>query len=93
MIQYLKYTGQFQCLKKSSVLYIPSQHLATTHLLTSCIVLPFPHSWNHTVCTLFVMVSFTQQYPFNFLRVFSWLNCSLLFSINVPLSDIPWFVY
>lgn len=93
MIQYSEVYRAVSVSEKSSVLYIPSQHLATTHLLTSCIVLPFPHSWNHTVCTLFVMVSFTQQYPFNFLRVFSWLNCSLLFSINVPLSDIPWFVY
>ena len=35
--------------------------LATTHLFTVYLVLPFPecHSWDHAVCGLFRLASFT----------------------------------
>lgn len=69
MIQYSEVYRAVSVLK-SSVLYISPQHLATTHLLTSCIVLPFPIAGIIQYAPFFVMVSFTQQYPFNFLRVF-----------------------
>ena len=40
------------------------------------------YGWNHTVCSLFRLASFTYNMHLSFIHVFSWLDSSFIFIID-----------
>lgn len=69
---------------------LPCKSLATTNLfyyLHSFSFSRMSHSWNHTLCSLLRLASFTQIYTFKIAPefFFLWLQSSFLLSLNIPL--------